>query len=78
MYLEELEQELPEVGGGALPRLALGRLQPAPVLWPPRRHGLLLALHLERVGGRRGEAGEGGEGGRGLLDLEGGRRGGPE
>ncbi len=91
-YLEKLEEELPEVGGGALPGFPLGRRYAAAAArWRPGRSPLLLLLllplQLQRVleadEGRRTEGmgvlltGRGGAGGgRGEVRQEGGGGGG--
>ncbi len=78
-YLEKLEEELPEVGCGALPGFPLGRRYAAAAArWRPWRSSLLLLLLLPLQLQRVLEADEGGrtEGMRGLLTGGGGAGGG--
>jgi hypothetical protein len=89
-YLEKLEEELPEVGGGPLPGFPLGSRYAAAARWQPGRSPLLLLLlplQLQRVleadKGRRTEGmgglltgGGGAGGGRGEVRQEGGGGGG--
>ncbi len=78
-YLEKLEEELPEVGGGTLPGFPLGRRDAAAAArWRPGRASLLLLLLLPLQLQRVLEADEGSrtEGMRGLLTGGGGAGGG--